>query len=83
MLPGVLLIYMNSNRLVVPAKCQGGSGILPWRWRESTHQAPLAYGADGCVTLLLREAVSGWPLQRIHALRAIRTFPVQQRLAVS
>jgi hypothetical protein len=29
------------------------------------------------------EAVSGWPLQRIHALRAIRTVHVQQRLAVS
>jgi hypothetical protein len=30
-----------------------------------------------------KEAVSGWPLQRIHALRAIRTVHVQQRLAVS
>jgi hypothetical protein len=32
---------------------------------------------------MMREAVSGWPLQRVHALRAIRTFHVQQRLAVS
>jgi hypothetical protein len=27
------------------------------------------------------EADSGWPLQRIRALRAIRTFHVQQRIA--
>ena len=29
-----------------------------------------------------KESVSGSPLTRIHALRGIRTFRVQQRLAV-
>jgi hypothetical protein len=29
----------------------------------------------------MKEADSGWPLQRLHALRAIRTFHVQQRVA--